>query len=87
MKQMKPAMKKTNACIPGIGKHITTTPVTRRPEKRVNALLQKKPNTDCSTPISQPHTEFIIWANSHTNKFADMSMDMSNLNIYVNHYC
>jgi hypothetical protein len=31
MKQMKPAMKNTNACIPGMGKHITTMPVTKRP--------------------------------------------------------
>ena len=31
MKHMKPAMKNTNACMPGIGRQITTTPVTSRP--------------------------------------------------------
>jgi hypothetical protein len=34
MKQMKPAMKNTNACIPGMGKDITTMPVIKRPETK-----------------------------------------------------
>jgi hypothetical protein len=34
MKQMKPAIKNTNDCMPGMGKQITTIPVTRRPEKK-----------------------------------------------------
>jgi hypothetical protein len=34
MKQIKPAMKNTNACMPRMGRHITTIPVTKRPEKK-----------------------------------------------------